>query len=95
MLQGTRPLTDLQRQQLCRLIYDALVEIRFHSWEGRAQQASDLADAFHNLPKDLWRDDFNLEFYRDAYLVPYDEQYPTQRIKSYAAVVDKILAMTS
>jgi hypothetical protein len=50
MLADAKPLTDLQRQHLCELIYDALLEIRLHGWEGRAEQAADLAEAFHNLP---------------------------------------------
>lgn len=90
-----KPLTDLQRQHLCGLIYDALLEVRYHGWAGRAEQATDLADAFHNLPSGLWRKDFSLQFFRDSYLVPYETKYPNERTKSYAAAVDRIIAMTA
>ncbi len=32
------------------MLHDALVVIRILGWQGKGQQAGDLADAFHNLP---------------------------------------------
>src|SRR5436309_8047599 len=49
--------------------------------------AADLAEAFHNLPNGLWREDFNLRFFRDSCLIPYENKYVNERIKSYAAAV--------
>lgn len=47
----TTPLTDAQRRKLCEMMYAAFVEMRMLGWEGKSEQAADLADAFHNLPK--------------------------------------------
>jgi hypothetical protein len=38
---------------LCDMIYWAFVEMRALAWSGRAQQAADLADAFHNISKEM------------------------------------------
>jgi hypothetical protein len=38
---------------LCSMIHDAFCEIRQLAWAGRAEQAADLADAFHNIPKEM------------------------------------------
>src|SRR5262245_12280316 len=49
-LPDARLLTEQQRQELCRMLFNALLEIRGLGSQGKAQQAADLADAFHNLP---------------------------------------------
>jgi hypothetical protein len=41
---------DVQRKQLCELMYWAFVELRYLSGE----QANDLAYAFHNLPLEIY-----------------------------------------
>ncbi len=46
--------TPAQREQLCNLLYYAFAEIRVLGWAARADQATDLADAFHNLPKEMF-----------------------------------------
>ena len=46
--------TDEQRKLLCDMMHHAFVEIRSLGWEGKAAQAADLADAFHNLPKEMY-----------------------------------------
>jgi hypothetical protein len=85
--------TDAQRQKLCEMIHQAFIEMRLHGWSGKAGQAADLADAFHNLPRDMWRDDFSLKFFRDAFLVVYQQKHPTGRVRDYVAMVDDIIAM--
>src|SRR5215510_8245439 len=45
--------TESERQQLCEMLHFALLEIRMLGWNGKASQAADLADAFHNLPSYL------------------------------------------
>jgi hypothetical protein len=45
---------DRQREALCDLMCRAFVDIRALGWSGRAEQAADLADAFHNLPKEMY-----------------------------------------
>jgi len=73
------------------MIHFAFVEIRLLGSTGKAEQAADLADAFHNLPREMWRENFSLEYFRDAFLVDYQEKYPDQRIKNYIAVVNRML----
>jgi hypothetical protein len=85
--------TDAQRQKLCEMIHQAFIEIRLLGWDGKAGQAADLADAFHNLPRDMWRDDFSLQFFRDAFLSVYQKKYPTRIVRDYVAMVDEIIAM--
>ena len=45
---------DEQRQALCDMIHAAFVEIRSLGWDGKAEQAGDLADAFHTTPKEMY-----------------------------------------
>jgi hypothetical protein len=66
--------TDEQKKKLCHMLYMALLEIRTAGWDGRAQQAADLADAFHNLPIGLWHDDFSLDYFRQ-FLESYRQKY--------------------
>ena len=57
------------------MLYLAMLEMRSLGMAGKAQQAADLADAFHNLPTGMWREDFRLEFFRQ-FLEAYSEKYP-------------------
>ena len=59
---------------------------------GKSKQAADLADGFHNLPKDMWKDDFSLERFRDDYLAVYQKKYPKRRPYNYVRAVNQILA---
>jgi len=86
-------ITDAQRQLLSELMHRAFVEIRMLGATGKSEQASDLADAFHNLPTDMWKDDFKLEFFRDAFLQVYQQKYPEGRVFDYLARVNEIIAM--
>jgi hypothetical protein len=54
----------------------ALVEMRLLGCAGKSQQVADLADALHNLPNCMWKEGFNLEFFRDAFLATHQEKYP-------------------
>jgi hypothetical protein len=69
-----------QRRLLCEMIAVAFVEIRLLGWEGKAQQAADLADAFHNVPREmygwgLWKrrtfrgglEDYQRKYHGDSY----------------------------
>jgi hypothetical protein len=85
-------ITDVQRKKLCELIYFAFLEIRLLGYESKSEQASDLADAFHNLPRDMWKEDFSLESFRDLFLKSYQEKYSGKRIRDYVAAVNGILA---
>jgi len=71
----SKSLTEEQRQKLCQMLYMALLEMRAAGWAGKATQAADLADAFHNLPAGMWQDDFSLDFFR-KFLESYRDKYP-------------------
>ena len=85
--------TDAQRQKLSEMMHQAFIEMRLLGWSAKAEQAADLADAFHNLPRDMWRDDFSLKFFRDSFLATYQRKYPEGRYRDYLAMVDEIIAM--
>ncbi|HEY4952302.1 MAG TPA: hypothetical protein VII71_02835 [Verrucomicrobiae bacterium] len=89
----SKPLTDAQRQKLCKILHHALVDLRMFGYAKNSEQVSDLADAFHNLPNELWQKDFSLSFFRDAFIAPYQKKYAGQGIRNYIAMVDEIIAM--
>ena len=93
MNQNGKPPTDAQRRKLCELLHHAIVEIRLLGRAGKADQAADLADAIHNLPSGMWRDDFSLRCLRDNFLAPYQQRYPDERVWNYVALVDGVLGM--
>ena len=85
-------ITENQRKDLARLTHHALVEIRFLIHAGKPEQAAELADAFHNLPEEMWDEDFSLEKVRDNYLAPYQKQFPDPDSRDYVENVNKIIA---
>ena len=85
-------LSDVHRKKLCELMHFAFLEIRLLGWAGKAEQAAELADAFHNLPKGMWSEDFSLEFFRDAFLAAYQKKYSEGRVRDYVEVLNQILA---
>lgn len=84
-------LTDAQRRELCEMMHYAFVEMRLLGWGGKAEQAADLADAFDNLPKDIWSEEFSLQFFRDAFLKAYQQKYTERRVRDYVAMVNEII----
>lgn len=46
--------TEQQREALADLIAYAFVMIRHHCREGDTERAEDLADAFHNIPREMY-----------------------------------------
>ena len=46
--------TPKQREMLCDMIHYAFVELRLLGWGGHGEQGADLADAFHNIPKEMY-----------------------------------------
>ena len=75
---------------LCHMLYMALLEVRAVGWAGKAQQAADLADAFHNLPTGMWHDEFSLQFFR-GFLESYRQKYPDAF--NYLPALDEIRAL--
>lgn len=86
-------INDAQRRLLGELLHWALLEIRMLGYLGKAEQAADLADAFHNLPKDMWKEDFTLEYFRGGFLDAYQQKYPGASVQDYVARVNAILAL--
>lgn len=86
-------LSNAQRQKLCEMTYHASVELRSLARGGACEQAADLADAFHNLPNDLWRSSFSLEDFRDRCLKPFQSKYPRQGLWDYVDWVNEVIGM--
>src|SRR5688500_7872813 len=66
--------TEMQIRLLNEMLRVALLEIRGLGWQGKAQQAADLADAFHNLPTLMNTDEFSLTEF-GTYLKTYQRRY--------------------
>jgi hypothetical protein len=88
-LPDARLLTEQERQELCTILFNALLEIRMFGWEGKAEQAGDVADAFHNLPIYLWSDKFSLSLFR-KFLEEYQQKYPESEGFDYVKMLDEI-----
>jgi hypothetical protein len=90
MQSDSRAPNEHQRKKLCHMLHLALVEIRMLAGSGRAEQASDLADAFHNLPDEIWQSHFSVAFFRDAFLVPYYRKWPGHEPFDYLALLEEV-----
>ena len=67
--------TEDQRIRLHEMVAMAFVEIRLLGWAGRAEQAADLADAFHNIPREIYGwGSWNIEITRGM-LESYQEKH--------------------
>lgn len=88
-LPDARLLTERERQELCKILFNALLEIRALGNEGKAEQAADVADAFHNLPIYLWSDKFSLSFFR-RFLEEYQQKYQNVGRYNYVRMLDEI-----
>ncbi len=81
--------TEEKRQKLCKMLFYALLEIRELGNSGEAEQAADVADAFHNLPAYLWSDTFSFSFFRN-FLQGYQEKYGEKVRFNYLTMLDAI-----
>jgi hypothetical protein len=86
--------TDQERRELCKMLSFTLMEIRLLGWEGKAEQAADLADAFHYLPGKLWSDEFSFGFFR-KFLEDYQQQYVGRTRFDYVKWLDRIITPES
>ncbi len=70
------PLPTAKQQELLGwMIGRAFVEIRLLGAEGRSQQAADLAEAFHNIPREMYDDRvFHWSLFRNS-LQQYQEKW--------------------
>ncbi|HEU0176795.1 MAG TPA: hypothetical protein VFV58_21215 [Blastocatellia bacterium] len=85
-----RPLTEQERQELCKILFSALIEIRMFCREGNTEQAADVADAFHNLPIYLWSDKFSLSLFR-RFLQEYQQKYQGVECYNYVKMLDEMI----
>ena len=53
MLEDPLP-TESQRVRLLDMVARAFIEIRMLGWSGQSEQAADIADAFHNIPREIY-----------------------------------------
>lgn len=82
--------TEEQKRQLGEMVYRAFIEIRSLGWGGKAEQAADLADAFHNLPTGMYAPDFDWAFFRH-FLQYYQKKYPPSgSYLDYVAMLEAI-----
>jgi aminoglycoside phosphotransferase len=88
-LPDARSLTERERQELCKILFNALLEIRALGNEGKAEQAADVADAFHNLPIFLWSEQFSLNFFR-RFLEEYQQKYQEAGRFDYVKMLDEM-----
>ena len=70
------------------MLHEALVELRSHGFLQKAEQAGDLADAFHNLPIWLNMEIFSFDHFR-TYLTSYYRKHP-KFIYNYSDMLSKI-----
>jgi hypothetical protein len=90
MRPDSKPLNHAQQQKLSDMLHLALIQIRMLAGAGHGAQASDLADAFHNLPQEIWSRDFSISFFREAFLVPYYRKWPDRKPYDYVALLDEV-----
>jgi len=78
----SKPLSEKQIRLMGRLLQRAFLEIRYLGREGMAEQAADLADAFHNLPTYMFTQEFSWSIFRE-FLEEYQKRYPRPNEHSY------------
>ncbi len=86
-------LSDSQLDKLCEMMSFAFIEIRMLCNQGKTEQAADLAEAFHNLPKEMWTDPFDLLEYRNEFLEPYQKKYSGKSTRNYFDLATEIVLM--
>ena len=88
--------TPAQREALCELFAQAFIEARSLGYGGRSEQVADLADAFHNLPKEMYGVGlWNVEHARWM-LQEYQDKYRAKgRPYNYVAMFNEIFGSQS
>ena len=92
-----KPLSQKHILELSQLLYEVLTHIRLFARLGENQRVHDLADAFHNLPAGIWRDDFDLERFQQQFITPYENKYGLGTLTpglqfSYSPVLNRIIS---
>ncbi len=81
---------EAQRKKLCEMLHLALVDLRMLAGSGKNEQAHDLADAFHNLPHEMWQDYFRISFFREAFLAPYSSKWGDMNSRLYLSMLEDV-----
>lgn len=81
---------EAQQKKLCYMLHLAFSEIRQLTNTGREKQASDLADAFHNLPQEIWTDYFSISYFREVFLNSYYRNWPNRSPFDYLLLLDEV-----
>lgn len=82
--------TEAQRRQLCDLMHRAFVALRSLGYGEKHEAVAELADVFHNLPQEMYREeawDWNL---LEAGLRSFEEKYPDDKVFPFAAMLRDI-----
>ena len=85
--------TEMERQHLARLMYYAFCELRLLGREGRNEQATALADVFHNVPLLMYANVFSLTAFLNS-LACYQHDYEGQGTMNYLQEWKKLSANT-
>ena len=89
-----RTLTEDERQRLNHLMYLAFIDIRGLTVKSdRHQQAHDLADAFHNVPLQLFGDHFSIPAFL-SFLSHYQQKYEGKLTIDYLKEWEKLNTTT-
>src|ERR1043166_3770047 len=76
-------LSDQEQRGLCEVLYYAFLDLGGMSSPERALQASKLANALHNLPPLLFRDDFAWEKVEGPLRYYQSQFYQTEATRGY------------
>lgn len=82
--------TEGQRRQLCDLMHRAFVALRNLGYGEKHEAVAELADVFHNLPQEMFREeiwDWNL---LEAGLRDFEEKFPDDKIYPFATMLRDI-----
>ena len=82
--------TEEQQRQLCDLMHLAFVALRNLGYGEKHEAVAELADVFHNLPQEMFREevwDWNL---LEAGLRGFEEKFPDDKVFSFAAMLRDI-----
>jgi hypothetical protein len=82
---------DAERKKLSHLMYFAFVDMRALILDGHAQQAKDLAEAFHNIPLLMHTHNFSFRVFRD-FLEDYQNKYTGKARFDYLREWEKLNA---
>ena len=87
--EDSRILTEAERRRLARLMYLAFCDLRKLAREGRAEQARDLAEAFHNIPLLMHTNEFSFTAFRE-FLERYQHKYEGKLLFDYFQEWEKL-----